>query len=71
MPVVNNIFNIKILNISSGSSVNFGNNLLKGFTADSKSVGGSTVIGDASLSNSTEFNNANDSDVFDQPSSQI
>jgi hypothetical protein len=71
MPNIYNIFNIKINNVSSNGSVNFGNSILKGNSADSKSVGGNTVIGDASPSVNTDRNVATDPDIIDQPNNTI
>lgn len=71
MPTVNNIVNVKILSVSNNGSVNFGNTLHKGHTANQKSVGGSVSIGDASLTSQRTLNKVNDPDFADQPSSQI
>jgi hypothetical protein len=71
MPTVNNIFNIKITNVSSNGSINFGNVLHKGHAANQKSVGGFSVIGDASAGLNNELNNVGDPDVMDQPNSQV
>lgn len=70
---VNNIFNVKIDNISSNGSVNFGNVIHKGHTANSKSVGGQTVIGDSLIRPVTYFdkNLVGDPDFVDQPSKQL
>ena len=71
MPTLNNIFNIKITNVSSNGSVNLGNTLHKGHTANQKSVGGFSVIGDASAGFSSQANPVKDPDVLDQPTSQV
>lgn len=74
MTHINNIFNIRVNNVSSNGSINFGNVIHKGHTANSKSVGGQTVIGDSLYSPANHnFNRniANDPDVVDQPESQI
>ncbi len=71
MPTVNNIFNIKITSISSNGSINFGNTLHKGHAANQKSIGGFSVIGDGSLGITSEVNKVADSDVWDQPNSQV
>lgn len=71
MPTVNNIFNIKILNVATNGSVNFGNTLHKGHTANQKRVGGMYPIGDASLNISKQANPVNDPDFVDQPTSQV
>ncbi|WP_202078430.1 spore germination protein [Caldalkalibacillus salinus] len=71
MPHVNNIFNIKVNNVSSNGSINFGNTIHKGHKADSKSVGGQTVIGDASPAANFDKNIVKDPDVLDQPQKQF
>lgn len=71
MPHINNIFNIKINNISSNGSVNFGNTIHKGHSANAKSVGGQTVIGDASPSSMIDKNLVSDPDLIDQPQKQL
>jgi hypothetical protein len=71
MPNVNNIFNIKVLNVSSNGSINFGNTIHKGHSANSKSVGGQIVIGDASPSLNFDKNLVSDSDSLDQPQKQL
>ncbi len=73
MTPVNNIFNMKINNISSNGSVNFGNVIHKGHMANSKSVGGQTVIGDSVIRPITYFdkNIVGDPDMVDQPSKQL
>jgi hypothetical protein len=68
---INNIFNIHIDNISSNGSLNFGNDILKGFKADSKSVGGQTIIGDFSPSGMLNGNVVTDPDGVDQPQTQF
>lgn len=70
MTHVNNIFNIRINNISSNGSVNFGNVIIKNNTANSKAVGGQSVIGDSFASPANHnFNKnlMNDPDLIDQP----
>lgn len=74
MPHINNIFNIRINNISSNGSVNFGNVIIKGNSANAKSVGGQSVTGDliASPANHNFNKNiANDPDLIDQPQTQV
>jgi hypothetical protein len=71
MPTVNNIFNIKVLSVSSNGSLNFGSTLHKGHTANQKSVGGYSTIGDASLNRNSELNNVADPDFADQPTKQL
>jgi hypothetical protein len=71
MPTINNIYNIKILDVSSNGSVNFGNTLHKGHSANQKSVGGSSVIGDCSLAMSREVNRVNDPDFIDQSAKNL
>lgn len=71
MPTINNIYNIKILDVSNNGSVNFGNTLHKGHSANQKSVGGSSVTGDGSLTMSREQNRVNDPDFIDQPNKQL
>lgn len=71
MPHVNNIFNIKVNNVSSNGSINFGNTIHKGHSANTKSVGGQTVIGDASPSANFGKNLVSDPDLIDQPQKQL
>lgn len=73
MPHINNIFNFRVNNISSNGSINFGNTIHKGHKADSKSVGGQTVIGDSFNSPSTNIdkNIVSDPDLIDQPQKQL
>jgi len=71
MPTVNNIFNVKISSVSSNGSVNFGNTLHKGHTANEKGVGGNSVIGDGSLAVNREQNAVADPDLIDQPNKQL
>jgi len=70
---VNNIFGIRVNNVSSNGSINFGNVIHKGHSANSKSVGGQTVIGDAINSpvNNVERNVVSDPDVVDQLQTQV
>jgi hypothetical protein len=71
MTHINNIFNIKVNNVSSNGSINFGNVIHKGHAANSKSVGGQTVIGDASPSSMIDKNAVADPDLVDQPQKQL
>lgn len=74
MPHINNIFNIRINNVSSNSSVNFGNVIMKGNSANAKTVGGQSVTGDLIASpanNNFSKNIMNDPDVIDQPQTTI
>ncbi len=73
MTHINNIYGIRINNISSNGSVNFGNVIHKGHSANSKSVGGQVVIGDSFNSPATNFekNLVSDPDVVDQSGTQV
>ena len=73
MAHINNIYALRINNISSNGSVNFGNVIHKGHSANSKSVGGQVVIGDAfnSPANNFEKNLVSDPNVFDQTQAQV
>lgn len=66
MPNIFNIVNVRINNISNGGVANFGDALLSGNAANSKSVGGNTVIGDCTSSVNADNNIASDPDVNDQ-----
>ncbi|WP_247747437.1 spore germination protein [Alkalihalobacillus sp. BA299] len=70
MPVINNIFNIKINNVASNGSVNFGNAAFDGNNVNFKSQGMNTTVGDASPQWSPSSNWANDSDFNDQVQSE-
>lgn len=65
MPHVNNIFNFKVNDVSSNGSINFGNTIHKGHTANEKRIGGQEVIGDATFANNTEKNIVPDPDFYD------
>ncbi|WP_100397794.1 spore germination protein [Bacillus sp. FJAT-44742] len=65
MPVINNIFNIKINNISSNASVNFGNAVHEGHNVNDKSQGTNTAIGDLSPLSAWNKNQLLDPDVND------
>lgn len=71
MTHINNIFNIKVNNVSSNGSINFGNTIHKAHKSDAKSVGGQTVIGDASASSMIDKNLVSDPEVADQSQSQV
>jgi hypothetical protein len=64
--VVNNILNVKISNVSSSSSVNFGNTVHIGAESNSKSLGGSSPIGDFANNVDFEKNLYLDPDFADQ-----
>jgi hypothetical protein len=66
-----NIFNIKINEVATGGAVNFGDNIISGNAANSKAVGGNTVIGDATSSVNADRNNVLDPDVSDQGNSNL
>ncbi|MBD0384082.1 spore germination protein [Paenibacillus sedimenti] len=68
LPLGFNIFNIKINNVSSGASANFGNNFLYNNNVKNQTVGTNTINGDASLQVTANRNLQNDSDLLDQPS---
>lgn len=76
MPVVNNIFNIKVNNVSSNGSISFGNTLHNSHTSNSKLQGTNSSIGDFSPTSAMTNNHTIDNDVSDQdqignPSSPI
>jgi len=74
MAHINNIFNIRVNSVSSNGSINFGNVIIKGNTANSKSVGGQSVVGDMIRSSAYDYFNKNvlnDPDIIDQSSKQI
>jgi len=71
MPNVFNIFNIRINQVATGGVVNFGDNLLRGNAANSKAVGGNSVVGDATSSVNTDKSNVLDPDVIDQGNSNL
>lgn len=68
MSTVNNILNLKINSVSYSASVNFGNTVNIGADSETKSVGGSTPIGDFSRNWDQEKNLYIDPDLIDQPS---
>jgi spore germination protein PF len=65
MGTINNIFNIKINNISSAASVNFGSTINIGAESFTKSLGGSSPIGDFTRNLDFERNVYIDPDVID------
>ncbi|MBM4765216.1 spore germination protein [Bacillus sp. B15-48] len=70
---INNIFGIRINNVSNNASLNYGNALHKGHAANAKMNSGYIQPGDAVFS-PLQFNNANftnDPDLIDQPQAQI
>lgn len=71
MPNVFNIINIRINQVATGGVVNFGDNLLRGNAANSKAVGGNSVVGDASPSVNNDHNNVLDPDIIDQGNSNL
>lgn len=66
MGTVNNILNLKINSVASAASVNFGNTINIGAESVTKSVGGSSPIGDFSRNLDMEKNLFIDPDVVDQ-----
>lgn len=66
MSVVNNILNLKINSISTSASVNLGNTMNIGNESFTKSLGGSSPIGDFSRNVDLEKNLYVDPDVVDQ-----
>lgn len=70
MPLINNIFNIKVVSVSGSSSVNIGNTLNLNPTSSEKSVGDSvSPIGDFTKTGSlmtAKKNSAIDPDFLDQ-----
>ncbi|MDQ0418927.1 spore germination protein PF [Croceifilum oryzae] len=66
MPTINNIFNIKINSVSSAASVNFGNTINIGAESNSKSLGGSSPVGDFTRNFDCENNVYIDPDIIDQ-----
>ncbi len=74
MPLVNNVFNIRVNNISSNGTVDFGSAIYKGLAANNKIVGGQRHLGDmfnSPVIDSANFNFANDPGVNDQTQSQL
>lgn len=68
---VNNLFNLKINNISSNGTLNMGNAIQKGHSSNAQSVGGQTIIGDLSPSGLLDVNAVADPDGIDQPQIQV
>lgn len=65
MGTINNIFNVKVNSVSSASSVNFGSTINIGAEALTKSLGGSSPIGDFPRNIDLERNVYLDPDFFD------
>ncbi|SFI57590.1 spore germination protein [Thermoflavimicrobium dichotomicum] len=66
MGTINNIFSVKINSVASSASVNFGNTLNIGAESVTKSLGGSSPIGDFARNIDLERNVYIDPDVIDQ-----
>lgn len=62
---INNIFNIKIITVSSSASVNFGNTINIGADSVTKTVGGSNPTGDCARSVEVGLNTLIDPDLID------
>lgn len=70
---INNIFGIRINNVSNNAAISYGNAAHKGHQANVKLNSGYTQPGDANFS-PLQFNNSNisnDPDVIDTPQSQV
>ncbi|MBA4495413.1 spore germination protein [Paenactinomyces guangxiensis] len=67
MGTVNNIFNLKINNVSSSGIVNFGSSINIAPESYNKIVGGATPIGDFTRNIDLERNILFDPDVADMP----
>jgi hypothetical protein len=65
MGTINNIFNLKINSVSTTASVNFGNTIHIGAESNTKSVGGSSTVGDLTRNFDAERNVYIDPDIFD------
>lgn len=70
---INHVFNIEVLSTTSNGSVNTGNVIAKGFSADVESVGGQSVIGTALVRPATNgnLNVVSDPDGIDQAQVQL
>jgi hypothetical protein len=73
MTHVNNILNVRVNNVASAASINFGNVLHKGHQANVKANIGFAQMGDAfgSPVNFVNSNVANDPDAVDQQQAQV
>jgi hypothetical protein len=73
IPVINNIFGIRINNVSNNAAISYGNAALKGHQANVKMNSGYTQPGDANFSplQFANSNVSNDPDVLDMPQSQV
>lgn len=73
MTHINQVLNIEIASATNNGSVNTGNVVAKGFSADIQSVGGQSVIGTAVLRPQTnrELNRVADPTAVDQGQEQI
>lgn len=70
MPHVNQIFRFVVDSVSGNGAINFGGAIIAGSTANSKEVGGQSLIGDNAASPHTHdyvWNIANDPNAVDQP----
>jgi hypothetical protein len=65
MPHVNNIFNIKVNEVSENGSINFGNTIHKGHVANEKRIGGQNTVGDCNGTSQIEKNFVPDPDLID------
>lgn len=73
MTHVNRVLNIEVSSATSNGSINTGNVVAKGFSANIQSVGGQSVIGTAVLrpNNSSQFNLVADPTAVDQGQTQV
>lgn len=73
IPLKNNINFVMVNNLSSNGSLNFGNEIHKGHSANAQSVGGQTLIGNrvANINTDFELNIVADPDAVDQPQYQL
>ncbi|WP_240688989.1 spore germination protein [Ammoniphilus sp. YIM 78166] len=73
MTHINNIFNVRVNNVSNNASINFGNVIHKGHQANVKANIGQALMGDAFYSPANNFNkNIHiDPDLIDQPQAQV
>lgn len=70
---INHVLNIEVSSATNNGSINTGNVITKGFSADTEAVGGQSIIGTAILRprTNTQFNLVFDPNVVNQGQSQL
>lgn len=68
---INNLFNLKVNALFSNATMNMGNAIHKGHSANVQLIGRQIIIGDLSPSGMIDGNAVTDPDIIDQPQVQV